>query len=136
MEFRIRKDEDLSPIIEYLCNLDVSQSEYAVKVAKRAEKRTLSQNRLYRLWLNCISAETGNDVEDLHEYFKMEFLGVYSRIIYGKEVARGYTTTDLTTEQFKAYLDNIQRWASVEQGIILPDPEDLQWEQFLNKYDK
>jgi hypothetical protein len=136
MEFRIRKDEDLSPIIEYLCNLDVSQSEYTVKVTKRAEKRTLSQNRLYRLWLNCISAETGNDVEDLHEYFKMEFLGVYSRIIYGKEVARGYTTTDLTTEQFKAYLDNIQRWASVEQGIILPDPESLQWEQFLNKYDK
>lgn len=136
MEFRIRKDEDICPIIEYLCDLDVSQGEYTVKVAKRAEKRTLSQNRLYRLWLNCISAETGNDVEDLHEYFKMEFLGVYSRIIYGKEVARGYTTTDLTTEQFKVYLDNIQRWASVEQGIILPDPESLQWEQFLNRYDR
>lgn len=136
MEFRIRKNEDINPIIEYLCNLDISQSEYAVKVAKKAEKRTLSQNRLYRLWLNCIHKETGNDVEDLHEYFKMKFIGIYSRIIFGQEVARGYTTTDLTTEQFKEYLDNIQRWASVEQGIILPNPEDLQWEEFLNKYDK
>lgn len=136
MEFRIRKDEDIHPIIGYLCKLDISQGEYVVKVAKKAEKRTLSQNRLYRLWLNCISKDTGNDIEDLHEYFKMKFIGVYSRIIFGKEVTRGYTTTELTTEQFKEYLDNVQRWASVEQGIILPTPEDLQWEEFLNKYDR
>jgi hypothetical protein len=103
-------------------------------VAKKAEIRTLSQNRLYYLWLNCISAETGNEVELLHEYCKQKFLGVQYRVIYGEEVARPITTTDLNTEQFKAYLDKIQQWASSEQGIILPNPEDMYFAQFVEKY--
>lgn len=136
MDFKIRTTEDIKAVCEYLNKLDVSQREYTVKVAKKAEKRTLSQNRLYYLWLNCISAETGNEVEDLHEYFKMKFLGLYSRIIYGENITRPLTTTTLNTEEFTAYLDKVQRWASVEQGIILPNPEDMYWEQFVEKYSK
>jgi hypothetical protein len=136
MDFKIRTEADKKAVCEYLSKLDISQREYAVKVAKKADKRTLSQNRLYYLWLNCISAETGNDVEDLHEYFKLKFIGIHSRIIYGENVVRTYSTTDLNTEQFTAYLDKVQRWANVEQGIILPNPDDMYWEQFYNEYNR
>ena len=136
MDFKIRTETDKKAVCEYLGKLDISQREYAVKVAKKADKRTLSQNRLYYLWLNCISAETGNDVEDLHEYFKLKFIGVRSRIIYGENVVRTYSTTDLNTEEFTAYLDKVQRWANVEQGIILPNPDDMYWEQFYNEYNR
>ena len=134
MDFKIRAETDKKAVCEYIKKLDISRRQYNVRVAKKAETRTLSQNRLYYLWLNCISAETGNEVELLHEYCKQKFLGVQHRVIYGEEVARPLTTTDLNTEQFKAYLDKIQEWANVEQGIILPNPEDLYWEQFLEKY--
>ena len=134
MDFKIRTETDKKAVCEYIGKLDISRRQYTVKVAKKAEIRTLSQNRLYYLWLNCISAETGNEVELLHEYCKQKFLGVQYRIIYGEEVARPITTTDLNTEQFKAYLDKIQQWASSEQGIILPDPEDMYFAQFVEKY--
>jgi len=134
MDFKICTETDKKAVCEYIGKLDISRRQYTVKVAKKAEIRTLSQNRLYYLWLNCISAETGNEVELLHEYCKQKFLGVQYRVIYGEEVARPITTTDLNTEQFKAYLDKIQQWASSEQGIILPDPEDMYFAQFVEKY--
>lgn len=136
MDFKIRTEADKKAVCEYIGKLDISRRQYTVKVAKKAEIRTLSQNRLYYLWLNCISAETGNEVEDLHEYFKQKFIGVRSRIIYGENVVKAYSTTDLNTEEFTAYLDKVQRWANVEQGIILPNPDDMYWEQFYNEYNR
>lgn len=134
MEFAVRSEADKKAITDYLNKLDISQREYKVSIVRKAEKRTLQQNRLYRLWLNCISAESGNDVEDLHEYFKATFLDIHSRIIYGKEIIRVTSTTELNTEQFKAYLDKVQQWASVELGIILPEPEDMIFSQFEERY--
>ena len=94
----------------------------------------MAQNRLYHLWLNCISAETGNEVDILAEYFKQKFLGVRERVIHGENVRVALSTTELNTEEFKRYLDRIQEWANVEQGIILPNPEDLYFAQFVEKY--
>ena len=134
MEFTIITETDKQAVKEYIDKLNISQREYKITIAKRSEKRTIPQNRLYRLWLNCISAESGNDVEDLHEYFKATFLDIHSRIIYGKEIVRVTSTTELNTEQFKAYLDRVQQWASMELGIILPDPEDMIFQQFAERY--
>lgn len=134
MEFAVRSEVDKKAITDYLSKLDISQREYKVSIVRKAEKRTLQQNRLYRLWLNCISAESGNDVEDLHEYFKLKYLDVHARIIYGQEVVRVTSTTELNTEQFTAFLKRVQEWASVELGIILPEPEDMIFSQFEERY--
>lgn len=134
MDFKVVSDADKQAVTDYINKLDVSQRQYKVVISRKEEKRTIPQNRLYRLWLNCISSESGNDVEDLHEYFKMQFLGVHSRIIYGEEVIRTVSTTELNIDQFTAYLDKVQQWASVELGIILPNPEDLIFEQFAERY--
>lgn len=134
MEFTLRSEADKKAVNDYIQKLDLSKRQYKVSISKKEEKRTLPQNRLYRLWLNCISFESGNDVDDLHEYFKMRFLGVHSRIIYGEEISRTVSTTELNTEQFTAYLDKVQKWSSIELGIMLPNPEDLIFEQFAERY--
>ena len=134
MEFAVRNDNERKAVIEYIKALDVQKREYEVVISKKTSKRTLAQNRLYRLWLNCISAETGNDTEMLAEYFKNKFLYIRHRIIYGEHISVVPSTTTLTTEEFKDYLDKIQQWASSEQGIILPNPEDLYFNQFAEKY--
>ena len=133
MKFAIRNESDKAAAIEYIGSLDLSR-EYEASIVKKTDKRTLSQNRLYFLWLNCISAETGNEVDDLHEYLKRKFIGRNFRIIYGEGIETSLSTTELNTEQFKAYLDRVQEWANVEQGIILPNPEDLHFTQFAEKY--
>jgi hypothetical protein len=43
------------------------------------------------------------------------------------------STKGLNTTQFKEYLDRIQA-AMSQEGIILPNPEDLQFEQFYDHY--
>ena len=134
MDFTIKTEQDRQAVIEYVSKLDITRREYEAKIVKKTEKRTLAQNRLYYLWLNCISAETGNEVEDLHEYLKRTFLGTRYRIIYGEGITTSFSTTDLSTEQFTEYLEKVQRWANVEQGIILPNPEDMYFAQFAEKY--
>ena len=134
MNFTIRSERDRQAVVDYISKLDVTKREYEAKIVKRTEKRTLAQNRLYHLWLNCISAETGNEVDILAEYFKQKFLGVRERVIHGDHVRVALSTTELNTEEFKRYLDRIQEWANVEQGIILPNPEDLNFAQFVEKY--
>ena len=134
MNFIIRSERDRQAVVDYISKLDVTKREYEAKIVKRTEKRTLAQNRLYHLWLNCISAETGNEVDILAEYFKQKFLGVRERVIHGDHVRVALSTTELNTEEFKRYLDRIQEWANVEQGIILPNPEDLYFAQFVEKY--
>lgn len=134
MNFTIRTERDRQAVVDYISKLDVTKREYEAKIVKRTEKRTLAQNRLYHLWLNCISAETGNEVDILAEYFKQKFLGVRERVIHGENVRVALSTTELNTEEFKRYLDRIQEWANVEQGIILPNPEDLYFAQFVEKY--
>ena len=67
MNFTIRSERDRQAVIDYISKLDITKREYEAKIVKRTEKRTLAQNRLYHLWLNCISAETGNEVDILAE---------------------------------------------------------------------
>lgn len=134
MIFTIRSERDRQAVVDYISKLDITKREYEAKIVKRTEKRTLAQNRLYHLWLNCISAETGNEVDILAEYFKQKFLGIRERVIHGDHVRVALSTTELNTEEFKRYLDRIQEWANVEQGIILPNPEDLYFAQFVEKY--
>lgn len=134
MNFTIRTERDRQAVVDYISKLDITKREYEAKIVKRTEKRTLAQNRLYHLWLNCISSETGNEVDILAEYFKQKFLGVRERVIHGDHVRVALSTTELNTEEFKRYLDRIQEWANVEQGIILPNPEDLYFAQFVEKY--
>lgn len=132
MELKIYTEADKSAVCDYINKLQADK-QYSVSIRKETSKRTLPQNRLYRLWLACIAAETGNDADLLHEFFKRKFLGVYSRIIYGDEIETTPTTTALNTEEFTNYLDKIQVFASNE-GIILPNPEDLIFAQFVDKY--
>jgi hypothetical protein len=40
----------------------------------------------------------------------------------------------MDTAQFTAYLEKVQTFASVELGIVLPNPEDLAFESFEEFY--
>jgi len=133
MKRKLHTELDRDMVIGAIKRLDIAKKTYTVEITEKRIKRTISQNALYWLWLTCIEFETGNGRNDLHEFFKHEYLLPEKIIIFGIKQNR-YTTTNLNIEQFKYYLDQIQIFASTELAIKLPDPEDKYWEEFYSFY--
>ncbi len=132
MKKLLKSEYERELIIGQIKRLDLSLS-YYVDISRKKQIRTIPQNKLYRLWLGCIAYETGNDADELHDFFKEKYLEPEIKTIFGQQVKR-YTTTTLNTIQFKNYLDKIQVFAARELSITLPDPESKYWEEFLEYY--
>ena len=82
MKFRVEKARDKQAVVAYLDRLPEGKA-YDVTVVRHRERRSVDQNRLLWLWIQCISDETGQDKDDLHEYFKQKFLGFDTKTLWG-----------------------------------------------------
>lgn len=103
-----------------------------VVIVKRARKhRSLKANRLYWKWLSCIEEETGNEREDLHEYFKERYLD-RTKEIFGEPVFG--STARLDSKAFATYMEKVRRFA-LELNIFLPYPEDEGFSEFHERFD-
>jgi hypothetical protein len=81
--------------------------------------RSLSQNAYYWLFLGIIERETGNNADDLHEFFKRKLLPPRFTTVLGQEIRLPATTTELSKSDFGDYLDKI----AALTGVPLPDPQ-------------
>ena len=132
MKRSIRTELDREMTIAHIKRLDLSK-QFTVEIKQKRTARSLPQNRLMWLWLTCLEVETGNNRNDLHEYFKEKFLIAEERKVFNSVILTR-STSGLNTAQMKDYLDKIQIFASTELGIKLPDPEDQRWEEFYSFY--
>lgn len=87
------------------------------------QKRTLSQNRYYWLYLNVIEIETGNNSDDLNEFFKRKLLPPKFVIIKGKTQAHELKIPKSTTELDKIEMGEFLDKISALTGVPLPDPK-------------
>lgn len=133
MKFKLTTPIDKQAVKSYIDSLN-SDKNYTVDVTLRKERRTLPSNKLYWLWLACISNETGQDKDDLHDFFKQKFIGFQTKSFYGEKLYSTPSTASLDSKQFSVYLDRICAFAGAELGITLPHPEDLIWDQFYEQY--
>lgn len=133
MNFRITNPQDKQAVGAYIDSLP-NGKRYDINIAVHRERRTIDQNRLLFLWINCISGETGQDKDELHIYFKHKFLDQDFIRVFGQQIYITPTTTTLDTKQFTDYLNNIRVFAATELGITLPNPEDAIWAQFHETY--
>lgn len=97
---------------------------YAVHIRKHVTTRTAQQNRLYRIWLELLSDETGYTDDDLHEIFKSRFLGTRILSWGNQSYTVANSTVALSTKQFTEYLTQVEETANL-LGVNLPHPEDL-----------
>lgn len=132
MLFRLNSFSDKVKVKEYIDRLPDKRYEVSINIHR--DKRSYDQNRLMWLWLACISEETGYESEELHEYFKNKHLSHKEVTVFGEHVDKTVSTKNLNTLQFKEYLDKIQKFASSELGIILPNPEDHVFPEFEEQY--
>ena len=118
--------------IKYIDSIFAQDKRVTIVITK--EQRTLDQNRLYWLWLTCISQNTGNDKDSLHEYFILRYLQPELIQVFEKIIYKRLSTTLLDTRRFTEYLNKIQIFANTELAIELPNPEDKKFAEFYKYY--
>ena len=133
MIIKIFNEKGRMAAMDYILKLN-PEKKYLMEVSVKRDNRSVDQNKLYWLWISCISEETGNDKDTLHELFKQMYLGSDERIALSRQVSVRRSTAGLDTKEFTGYLDRIQTFANTELGINLPNPEDLIWDDFYAIY--
>lgn len=133
MKYVIKDNKAKQAVIAHIDGL-IDGNEYEVSISRKLRLRTVPQNRLYWLYLSCIEDETGMDKEDLHTHFKQKYLKQEDLTIGSDTFIKTVTTKKLTTMQFTDYINKIRIFSSSELAIILPDPADILWEQFYERY--
>ena len=93
------------------------------EIGKVESKRTLSQNNFYWMYLGVIAEETGNNINDLHEYFKRALLPpIFQTVeIKGKkiEIKIPASTKKLSKLEFGEYIEKI----CAMTGVPIPNTE-------------
>lgn len=118
-----------------LCFRKLCSEGKKIEIKEYKPNRTNLQNRYYWTIINFISIETGNAKDSLHEFFKSKFLGQIDDRVFGVNISYDKTTTKLNTKEFTDYIEKISIFIS-DFGLSIPRPEDKDFEQFLNHYEK
>jgi len=94
-----------------------------LSICKYKTKRSLKQNAYYfGVIIPIIADWVGeDDKEAIHEALKNKFLEV--RDNKGLKIVQ--STAKLNTTQFEIYLERIRKWASIECGLVIPDPKSI-----------
>lgn len=109
---------------------------YCLSISRQEQRRSLSQNALMWLWFTCISRETGQPIQDIHDYYCTKFLKREIVIFTGENVEVTGGTKNLNTAEFTRFMDSVQADAATELGIMLPLPSDIGYEDFVDEFSK
>ena len=126
--FVIRNERDREIALRTIYEMRIDPTHPAeVGIGPHKKKRSLSQNALMWKWINevvdIVCADTGNDADQIHHWFKEKFLSPTTAEVHG-EVVEYRTTTNLTTEQMSEYMNRIHAFVTQELNIRLTLPED------------
>lgn len=125
---RLTFDTELAYLFSTLQN-----GTYTITVKKVSEKRSIAQNDLMWMWLECIARETGSQRDEVYMYYCKKFL--MRTVTIGQKMERIYmTSSKLNSEQMTTFLNQIQADAASELGITLPQPQDRFFEAFYAEY--
>ena len=120
----IRDEDDKGRAISRLKSLNIDRP-WLVDVKPYRKNRSLSQNKLYWKWITCIGDSIGYERDELHAIMADKFLPDEIVEYGGKQIKKDKSTSRLNTKEFTTYLEQIDRWAAIEMGIVLPCPSDV-----------
>lgn len=96
-----------------------------VTIKKHKKERTNPQNAYYwSVIIPILGDHFGYDKIDMHEALKAKFNSKPNPIDDNLWIAE--STTKLSTVEFNEYLDVIKRWASMDHGVYLPEPNEVE----------
>lgn len=84
------------------------------RIEQEVTTRSLNQNRLYWKFLGIIEIETGQNADDMHEYFRRKLLPPKFIKVNGEEIKIPRSTTELKKHEFAEYMEKISALVEVE----------------------
>lgn len=110
-----------SPAIVDACKrqIDAVSNEgklHEVEIRPHKKRRSVNQNARYWAILGHIAEQTGHSPDELHDYFKHQFLGTPIEI-FGEPIVRRPSTTALSVSGFEDYMTRIDAWCA-EHGYF------------------
>lgn len=89
-------------------------------ITKRIPRRSLPQNAyLWGVVYRVIATFTGDTDEAIHDAMGREFLSYRD----DKGLQRVRSTTELSTEEFAEYVEQVRAWAATFLNLPIPDPQ-------------
>lgn len=114
--------KDIKRLKDWLATLKSEKDQILeVIIRKKTNNRTDRQNRYYRAYLKIIAKDTGDDPDNLHEYFKRTHLPPRYVRALGKDIRLPSSTTKLSSIEFSEYIAKIEK----ESGIPTPNPKEI-----------
>jgi hypothetical protein len=111
--------------------------EFQVTIGPIKKERTDPQNKaLWGCAYETLRKATGNDKDDLHEYFCGEYFGWAEYEVMGSKRRRPKRTTTkdadgkrdvITTLQLSDFYGFIQQRSAETVGVYIPDPDPMWW---------
>jgi hypothetical protein len=129
----INNISDLRTIFTDISKLNLSLG-YVLNFELKKKIRSIPQNKKYWLVLTAIEQETGNDKNDLHEFFKDKYLKKQLIECFNTQILKIPTTTKLNTSEFSQYLEKITIFAATELNFTIPEESDDSFSQFVEYY--
>lgn len=97
---------------------------YDVVIKKHEKQRSNPQNKYYwAVVCRMIADETGLTPDEAHEALKIKFLPKHHDLLPTVK-----STTKLSTIEFQAYIAEITMWAAEFLQLIIPDPNEVDYE--------
>ena len=123
----IRNESDKDRAMRYINTLNMDKP-WRMECKPYKKNRSLSQNKLYFMWMKVIGDSIGYTSEEMHAIMADKFLTTEFVEYGGDKIKRDKSTSKLNTKEFTEYLEKIDRWAASEMGIVLPSPGELIWD--------
>lgn len=134
--FRLREGGGRGAVIVAI-NALPQEGDYDVILREHKSDRSLAQNNLMWMWLTIIAREYAQardeakdwySPEEWKEEFQEKFLGYKAVRMPSGTKNRLIGTSELTTRQFTAFLEDMEHYCGSVLNITLPHPEDVYYE--------
>lgn len=108
-----------------------------IEVTEKRERRTLSQNALFHVWVKVVADHAGYaSVEDCKRDVKRTLLGTREVVnrLTGEIGRDDYHTSGMTVAELSSLMDRMKAWALADLGCYLPYYRDPGYEEMLRQY--
>jgi len=96
-----------------------------VKITKVTRRRTIEQNALLHKWIGIIAEHVGYTPKEMKDALKFELLQMEQyRDVRGRVQYKLPETSNMSTAELSAFMNEIERWAAQMLSIQLPHPGD------------
>ena len=85
----------------------------------------------YGVVLQILSDFTGFTRDEMDVVLRNRFLSEFTEI-KGQILRKTFSKTTVSTLRFNQFLDEVKRWAAQEFDLYIPDPNEVELDQFVN----